>query len=443
MLYIDLDPLAARSRWASTVKELNAAQPVKTVRRKLTDGSIQTVLTRPKAVSGNVRATGERLISCYIGEMKGIYKRAGELAFDKGLPGLAINCVTLGQKRSISDRTARTHLSKLRAAGLISRYEWHGTRADFEVWISPEILWGKALLEANLAENSTEKPVFLSSKVTNLPLNNVTVTHSNKEIEIMKGTPVVDNTATSQGDTQQSDNIQGYTERQHPVAPDNAPTASPEPPCHSDTTGGWGRRRAYQKPSQAEMEAKKRVMLEANLLAFWTYAKVLLYPGRSFTEVENNLTISEIRRSQYRNFAPNLTQKEWDNYQEQLYKRLQMVAHYYTKHPDKYTPEPYSRYIEGTGYFAIENKRGFEATAQWYKDQQQLYRTAYVNQRLNLAIRHLHLHAAGKSPAYLRDKDRLGAFKLVETRLAKYGQKVMDRFYAIVAKMPNNPKIHK
>lgn len=254
----------------------------------------------------------------------------------------------------------------------------------------------------------------------------------------MKGMDAVDNTVTAHGNTQQGDIVYGDTERQQPQevqTPDNAPTASSEATCHSDTTGGWGRRRAYQKPSQTDQEAKKRAMLEANVLAFWTYAKVLLYPGRSFTEIENQLALSEIRRSQYRNFGVSLTQKQWDDYQAQLYKRLQMVAHYYTKHPDRYTPEPYSRYIEGTGYFAIENKRGFEATASWYKQQQDMYRTAYLNQRLNLAIRHLNMHQAGKAPVYLRDKDFLGAFRLVETRLKKYGQATMDRFYAIVAKM--------
>lgn len=428
-----IDQTAALRRLHQNVEKLNDAMPVKTFVRTQKSGTTKTIIYRPKRVNGNVKATGEHLIKAYVKEFYKTIANLGDAAFTDGLPSLATNGTQIAAWRSFSDRTSRNHMATLRAAGIVSDYKFHGSEADFEVWISPEILFDCPQLTVEKSKNSDIANVVFSTIDKNFP-HRVTVTHSNKEIEI-------DNVSNQHSDIQKTENQivmhgnnHGDTEQPEPKP---APLAGNVTVCHSDKgAGGAAAADAQSAPKERRSragryertEAQKQAIFEGFLQSFWLYAKQMLYTSRSFQPYQEELALQTIRRSVYRFFEPELTEKEWDDYQKTLYQRIEMVARYYAKHPDKYIPEPFAYGKEGAGYFDWENERGFRATEKWQRDNQQLYRIHYVRQVVSRAIRALQKHRCGTAPVKLQKLTYLEAYRTIERSLERFGETALERF---------------
>lgn len=422
-----IDQTAALRRLHQNVEKLNDAMPVKTFVRTQKSGTTKTIIYRPKRVNGNVKATGEHLIKAYVKEFYKTIANLGDAAFTDGLPSLATNGTQIAAWRSFSDRTSRNHMATLRDAGIVSDYKFHGSEADFEVWINPEILFDCPQLTMEKSKKSDIANVVFSTIDKNFP-HKVTVTHSNKEIEI-------DNVSNQHSDIQKTENKivmqgnnHGDTEQpeQTPTLADNVTV------CHSDKGAGGAAGAPKERRSRAgryeRTEAQKQAIFEGFLQSFWLYAKQMLYTSRSFQPYQEELALQTIRRSVYRFFEPELTEKEWDDYQKTLYQRIEMVARYYAKHPDKYIPEPFAYGKEGAGYFDWENERGFRATEKWQRDNQQLYRIHYVRQVVSRAIRALQKHRCGTAPVKLQKLTYLEAYRTIERSLERFGETTLERF---------------
>ncbi len=168
----------------------------------------------------------------------------------------------------------------------------------------------------------------------------------------------------------------------------------------------------------------------------------MLYPGQQFAEYEEPLILSAIRTGVYKDFEPVLTEKEWDQYQTELYKQIDLAAGYYNRHKDKWVPAPYAQFRAGTGYFDRENGRGFSQTRRWLKENQRLYKNNYIAQRISLAIRNLQLHRVDKAPQTLQRKTYIEAYRLLETQIGKYGEVAQDRFRLLASTIGTaKPKI--
>lgn len=419
-----IDQTAALRRLHQQVQSLNDAMPVKTFIRTQKSGTAKTIIYRPKRVNGNVKATGEHLIKAYIKEFYKTIDSIGDAAFTDGLPSLATNGTQIAAWRSFSDRTSRNHIATLRDAGIVSDYKFHGSEADFEVWINPEILFDCPQLTVEKSQISAITGLILDEIDKNFP-HIVTVTHSNKEIEI-------DNVSNQHSDIQKAEskielhgNNHGDTEQPEPV---ESQTDTLEAlPCHSDNQqGGAGRR--PQKRRTERTEAQKQAIFEGFLQSFWLYAKQMLYASRSFQPWQEELALQTIRRSVYHWFEVEMTEKQWDDYQKELYQRIEMVAWYYAKHPNKYIPEPFAYGKEGAGYFDWENERGFRATEKWLRNNQQLYRTHYVRQVVSRAIRALQKHRCGTAPVKLQKLTYLEAYRTIERSLERFGDTTLERF---------------
>lgn len=424
-----IDQGAALRRLHQNVQELNEAMPVKTFVRTYTSGSTKTIAYRPKRINASTKATAEHLVKAYVKEYYKTISTIGDAAFTDGLPSLTTNGVQIAAWRSFSDRTSRNHLATLRDAKIVSDYKFHGSEADFEVWINPEILFDCPQMEADQQKLSTITAQVLAQSDKNFP-HRVTVTYSNKDIEI-------DNVSNKHSDIQKAESqavshgdIHGDTEQQQP---DEGKTPTLEANVtvgHCDNQGGRGTA-ARKRRHQERTDAQKQAIFEGFLHSFWLYAKQLLYPSRDFQPWQEELALATIRRSVYHHFEPEIAEKEWDNYQKELYQRIEMVSSYYAKHPNKFIPEPYAWGREGAGYFDWENERGFRATAQWLRNSQQLYRMHYTRQVVSRAIRALQKHRCGTAPAKLQKLTYLEAYRTIEQSLQRFGEAVLDRFKAL------------
>jgi hypothetical protein len=216
------------------------------------------------------------------------------------------------------------------------------------------------------------------------------------------------------------------------------PVDNPKPAGNPFSAGNRAKARLTRGGLDALAAANRtpqqhQAILEGYLSSFWRYAKQQLYAGREFADYEESLILSTIQRGVYKNFEPVLTEKEWDQYQTELYAQIDLAASYYARHQGKWVPAPYAQYREGAGYFDRENERGFIQTRAWLKENQRLYKTNYVTQQINLAVRHLQLHRADKAPKALQQKTYIEAFRHLETKIGKYGQVAQDRFRNLVA----------
>ncbi|MGM9509517.1 hypothetical protein ACS5NO_17410 [Larkinella sp. GY13] len=437
-----IDQYASLTRWHDLVERINDAQPEKSYVRKLVDGREITIVKKPKAINSNEKATGERIIKDYISYYLRLIKKMGNQALENGPPGFYTNSVEIGARRGCSDRTARSHVRKLQKHGLISGYKFHGSKHDFELWISQDILWDSRIREAYKPENRPAETASLGQILKNFP-HTVTVTHSNTETETNK-CPDVEHgdERKAVGFVEHGDTKQGNTEQQPPKTAHNVPPDAPEAHQGYHEQGGGGpaaqtagnrlkKSLSGQKRAVVRLERteeQKRVILEGYLSSFWLYAKQILYPGRTFRDFEDESAIRAIRAGVYRNFEYELSEKDWDKLQEYFYRRIDLAAAYYSRHADRWIPDPFARHREGTGYFDWENLRGFRATGAWLEDNLQKYRRNYVQGRISWAILQLRKHRDGKATKRLQAKTYIDAYRTLEETMANYGEAAVDRF---------------
>lgn len=255
-----IDQTAALRRLHQTVQSLNEAMPVKTFTRTQASGTTKTIIYRPKAINGNVKATAEHLLKAYIRQYYSTINTLGNAAFSDALPSLATNGVQIAAMRSFSDRTARNHIATLRATNIVSDYKFHGSEADFEVWINPEIIFNFPQLEVEKTKISTISAALLPPQDNNFP-HKANVTHSNKVIEI-------DNVSNQHSDIQKSEvqlthgNNHGDTEQPQP--------SSPQPPKDSDrhSNNQQGARRGGLNATTTAQKPNAKPYLKASSTVF-------------------------------------------------------------------------------------------------------------------------------------------------------------------------------
>lgn len=485
-----IDQYQALNRWHQQVVEVNEAVPVTTSTRTLSDGRVLTIVRKPKAISANAKATGTRIVKQYVREYLRTVRMLGlPTATAEGMPGLYTNCVEIAAMRGCSDRTARTHIRQLQKVGLVTNYKFHGSKHDFELWINPDILWAPQLQEALVksaaladaaADDRVDKPVemplntptgdplkprVISEIVKNFP-HKVTVNHSNYEMEnnkkdcVEKHGDQITATPNSSSDPAQEAPSEGILKHGDPetraggarAANVENPTASPKTPNNGQGMGSKLRERLQGTSTTSEKggdrsknertQAQKLAILEGYVRSFWGYAAKTIYGARKFESWEEPYILQAIRRGVYRDFQVDITEKEWDKYQGELYRQIDMAAKYFQSNPNKWAPDPFARRVPGTGYFDAENLRGFGQTRKWLRDNQKVYRRDYVLTRINAAVQNLHKHRAGTAPKAIQERTYLNAYRYLEGQMAKYGQNAVDRFNEIAATITEKPNQH-
>ncbi|WP_460504377.1 hypothetical protein, partial [Hymenobacter agri] len=107
------------------------------------------------------------------------------------VPSISVNCKMLAARCSLSARSVRTHLDLLLKMGAITAKAWHGTRADFELWINPRYLWQTPENTVENAENALSIAAILQGEATKFPLSVAFETPETRKLETSAGEKVV------------------------------------------------------------------------------------------------------------------------------------------------------------------------------------------------------------------------------------------------------------
>jgi len=297
------------------------------------------------------------------------------------LPSLLTNNVRLAEICDCTDRTIRNHMRVMADLKLL-RTKFHGRTHDFELWISPEILWKNA---ENEKSRKPSKSASLPTNVKSFPLSNIYVekiVNEKGDADTLKsgqgknGQGQRGETATTMAKTNPSE---AHTERMGPgggAGPANADKAATE----------QMRERRF-----AEIEAKRPALppklekyFAEMLIQFWMYAWKVLYPSRDFSKEQQETAITAIYSDVYNRFDDSRTHVEWATFQARQLEKLDKAARYYDYHPDAYLPDPFAVYVAGRGYFDAPNTRGFAGVEAWLQKDEKLSvrrRRAYEEER--------------------------------------------------------------
>lgn len=346
------------------------------------------------------------------------------------VPAIAVNCKQLGQRRRLSARTIRTHLDLLLKMGAITRKVWHGTRANFELWINPKYVWQTPEMPGESDVDRLHIGAILQGEPTKFPLSVAFETLETGKLETSPGEKlVVATTPAPERATQAT--LTGNTGPQAGAEPAvEAPETLSAGPRHE--TRATARRKAQSAPLAPQTgptrAQKQRVM------SLWAYARPLLYADRAFDEQQHAKAQNAIWYGVFGAFRAGLSEREWGLYHQQALERVDLVADWLKRHPGRFLPAPYAEIVQGRGYFDRANAQGFGKTEEWLAQKmlrRHEYLVATTLRRAGAELRGWRLKTASKRVLALT------ASQLYHKHLKKVqalrDPRALDKFYLIAA----------
>jgi len=342
---------------------------------KFNEGKTMTDATRLKS---NTKSIAKALITLY---GRDLYKK--QMLFIEGtigselyddVPPLSTNNIRIAKSVNCGDRTVKRHILKLVDAGFISKKVNHGRVNNYEVWINPEILGVKKKLDLKeinkvistqiLAPNSQKTATTENEKKPSLrterPLN------SSSELK-SKNITNINNTLVDDSDDSNSVSPKVETKEQK--------QDTRESKSKKNTTKNKTEEKTKKSSAKSEVLTK---YINTMVGFLWNYAIKSIYVD--FEMMEHQELIGKQHLIKYFHRATN--QKEAGNLYEMYVKRVGMASVYYKKYPDYEIHLP-------SHYFDPNNKKGFTATAFWYKKWIEGKKKTAKNKVLNLALRRI------------------------------------------------------
>ena len=421
MLPLPYTPTAAHRQLAAYLKKLKGELPAQ-VRSRLVKGVQQHYLVRPKAVSDGARTTARLLLVWAIDVV--VQLRRVPLLLEPATdaapaqrtpPPVATNCETLARARGISARAIRDHLQELLKIGFITRKNNRGWQANFELYLAPEFVWNKTPQTAPEGPKKRRyAPALPSEEATNFPPIIVQDRQDTEKVEIGRVEKLVTPPApTGPGE------LTGNTGPQQ--APNPAPTR-PAPPRQASKVGQGGAAAAHVQAERLGWVTQA-----------WHYAQKRLYAGRRFSDHEHEKAREALWYGTYGGFGLSATPAEWQRYHNEVLHRIDLVARYLERHPEKSLPSPYAEFVKGAGYFDAENTRGFAGTDTWLARAEATNRERNITRALLKARQQLKAHRLGIAPKRVQALTNVQLFRYHETKLRAFGPDVLHRYYAQVA----------
>lgn len=298
------------------------------------------------------------------------------------LPPVYTNGRALGQERGVTDRTIRTHMSELKKAGLITRYKYRGTNASYCVWVNPNFVWETAPAAPKDGKTTPSEVAFLGTKRNNLP-----------HTELLESTRIL------KADISQVDKLvtheapNGAVETGIPLTGIAGPQRGAEPAGQAAKAGAGGAGAArgeqfYQKAAAAGTGAKKA---EAKRLvnSFWSYAKGLIYKGKTFTAEAERLAKNAIWHGVFHGFHAG-EPADWHLWLKGLQRRVELAADWFARNPGFSPSAPYAEVVPGCGYFDAGNEKfGFARTEAWWRTEQARREQGALERALDEAVAEL------------------------------------------------------
>jgi len=325
----------------------------------------QYVTRAPRyVVSNGALVTGERLLTLALANARRVSATpqlwSQVVMTDAGvpeLPPLYTSGRELGQKRRLTDRTIRNHIRELKACGFITRYQFRGREHAYCLWVNPEFVWETVQVPVTGCFLDPSQAVVNSPNGTNFPLREVLEPLEPLKVEITGVEKLVTHEAATGAD------VTGT-----PLTGTEGTPRHSEPGTQASKSGagGAGAARAatyYQKAADrgtgALLAEKKRICL-----AFWTYAKALIYKGKIFNAEAERQALNAIWNGVFFGFQEG-GPADWAHWLKGLERRVELAAAWLARN-GQYAPLPYAEVIAGRGYFDVDNQKGFVKTRIWW-----------------------------------------------------------------------------
>lgn len=371
-------------------------------------------------IRGGVLATLMRVIDAFVRQNNFIGQLAGQAV------GCRLNNCMLADQLKVDRRTIINHLNRLEKAGFLTK-KFRGTYADYELTVSPCVLFNNVLLTENRVESAaTDTPENTHNAKKVRPISLAT----NLEISNMYPKPceLVDNGVENSG-----------------VPPTSAPLnkALATISCHQPKVMCTGENPQGLSTFQKEKKegggggadfsggaaAKKTypAWQKALVKTFYSYFITHLYPYRTYTgDTERNI-LNKIFNHVYYGFKePTYTRNDWQEYQEELFERVRMIKAWLDRPLPQYKAKQYElgKFLVNPLTFLDRNcKYGFSQTAQWL---------VLAHQRKELIKAELELDKARKE--IITGTDRFNAYKKWEKRFKnKRFPEAQTMFYKAMA----------
>ncbi|WP_299221321.1 hypothetical protein [uncultured Aquimarina sp.] len=347
-------------------------------------------------LNANHRATAELITRLYAKQLNQAITLGEDIT--KDLPGFKTFNPSLASCKGCTVRTIINHKERLKAAGFIIK-ETHRGKSGIELWINPTIFKAK---KSSTILNNIQSDIQIIKEVYDLKVKNLhPLVHEQQELKNNNST--VDKLVTEKEGVRltahkEIDNsVTGTSQEQHKNIRESRNSASKK-----------------QKKMATSTNAKEvdSAFLLQLVRDFWNYAKVLLYPNIKLSQPEETEILNCIWASVYRKFKITGSKKDWEGYQEILFKRIDMVSRWLDRNPNRWVPPPHL-------YFNPENKRnGFNKTYEWFL-KQELLKKEIRNQILiqkTASEWKDHKKGIGKH----KNKTRLQLFRIQQQRLSQY-----------------------
>lgn len=358
---------SAKLAWFTFAHTLAPGAVATTHTRQRTDAAgnayTQLVTRDPRyLVPNGPLVTGERLLTMALANARRVSATpqlwSQVVMTDAGvpeLPPLYTSGRELAQKLRLTERTIRRHMQELKACGFITRYQFRGREHAYCVWINPTYVWETPQPVLTDSELASSGPALQNLHGTNCPLKEVL-----EPLEPLKSAITeVEKLVTARGACETGTPLTGT------AGPPSGCAPAPQVP---KSGAGAARREQFYHKAQTQAQTALQAEKKRYCLAFWTYAKLLIYKGKSFNPEAERLALRAIWRNVFHDFPTTQTaQKDWF---KALERRIELAAAWLQRNPNRWPELPYAEFIEGRGYFEAGNHRGFAGTAQWLAEEQ-------------------------------------------------------------------------
>lgn len=357
----------------------------------------------------------------------------------ENLPTLQTNNHQLAKLVKCSVRTIQRHITRLQAAGIITRKIFHGTNADYELFIKPEIVLVKEKLTVEKADqalkNSLEtarqndlkalNPIGMTPNCPHTYTCNTGKQNNNIIIPVDKSKrsslpltffseagDVAGNMAGNAGEVVRKKNKNQIFEKKF-----------------ENEAGEVVSRAAPSGHGNARPDAVRDNSLSLYSGLLWMMARNLLYRNTALTERQAQIA----RRLIYKLYEP-VSTEHLGKAHSQYVQRIALVDKYIRKDPAKrFVQLPYL-------YFDTTNKNGFVGTKKWFYDDQKHKQDVQRELTVNRAIRR-YLNNDKKEPA--QRTPPLLLFRKCENTIGKFNDPaLLQRFHAAVLQHETYQLVH-
>ncbi|MBO0360661.1 hypothetical protein J0X19_22060 [Hymenobacter sp. BT186] len=412
-------------RWHLRVDSLWQCTPRSTHIRQMADGTQKVISRRgQRLVSDGAKWTGEFLIKRARKVVQRLLNSGllyGVLVTDTGvqMPSILVNAKELNEKRTLTERTMRTHLKQLEKVGLITRKKGHGSNASFELWINPAFVWETAqnAVEIHTTVDSLTQPAArpLSPNGNKFPHTEVLETDV-----LLKKEPIgdvdkyhADGFSGNPSQETEGDNPEGADAGQ---ASKRAPGGRGAAPAAPDTS-----------PAQDAATAARTAYNAAFVEQTWQYAKALIYTNQRFSPEQERLAKRAIWTGVYGGFPADFG--EWETFHAGVLRRIELVQEHFVgkqlRGEKAWAPLPWAEMIPGRGYFDWENVKGFRGTYDWLRNDLKAKDQERINVAIGKAYGELKLRRLldrGEAPKFVGRRKKVPAYIENTTLLALFRQ---------------------